>query len=434
MDNVDGVEVGEEKEMVENEAAAVIPTTQEEQSKELDAVFRYLRPEINIEKHADFIFAPAHSPNAHKSRSRSWVEILPDGSKVKASVLIESVRGRTLTTKTRKVYLALQQIREDKGWNNEEKTHFSLYEISKIAGLKWAGKKSSKDIRNELLQLRIVPFIWQYSFTDKDGHKVQALDTFNVLDHLKIYEKRDRKTDELFVSLSNFRFNEEIRKNLKANKTKPTNTIALKIRGEIASVLYARLDIVLADKTRYERTTAGLFEDLRLEGIKYRYPSARKQNLTKAIQELDGLPISTGTLSLSLEKTANGKDWKLVAVKKPLSGGKPRALIPQIVTDANPPEAIPYLAKDIGGTIGQQETNHPLYIKLCEVYSSDILYQALSEWKADGGREARNPRGYFMAILHRIAHQRGKLWFSKNCSETCKYRNPQARPPLERAA
>ena len=428
MENVDGVARGEEKEMTENEAAAaVIPTTQKEQSKELDAVFRYLRPELNIEKHADFIFAPAHSPNAHKSRSRSWVETLPDGSKVKASVLIESVRGRTLTTKTRKVYLALQQIREDKGWNNEEKTHFSLYEISKIAGLKWAGKKTSKDIRNELLQLRIVPFIWQYSFTDKDGHKVQALDTFNILDHLKIYEKRDRNTDQLFVSLSNFRFNEEIRKNLKANKTKPTNTIALKIKGEIASVLYARLDVLLADKTRYERTTVGLFQDLRLEGTKYRYPSARKQNLTKAVNELDGLPISTGTLSLSIKKTANGKDWKLIADKKPMSR-KPPPLIPERVTDANPPDAIPYLAQDIGSTIGQQETNHPLYILLAKVYTQDILYQALSEWKADGGREARNPRGYFMVILHRISHQRGKLWLRKNCPETCKYRNPDAHP------
>jgi len=433
MDNVDGVEVGEEKEMAENVAAAVIPTTQQ-QSKEMEVAFRHLRPELNIEKHADFIFAPAHSKSIHKPRTRSWVETLPDGRKVKASVVQEPVRGKTLTTKTRKVYLALQQIREDKGWNDEEKTHFSLYEISKIAGLKWAGKKSSKDIRNELLQLRIVPFIWQYSFTDKDGHKVQALDTFNILDHLKIYEKRDRKTDQLFVSLSNFRFNEEIRKNLKANKTKPTNTIALQIQGEIASVLYARLDILLADKTHYERTSVGVFQDIQLEGGEYRYPSGRKRNLEKAIKELDGKPISTGTLSLSLERTANGKDWKLVANKKPLSGGKPRAFTPQMVTDANPPEAIPYLAKDIGGTIGQQETNHPLYIKLCQVYSSDILYQALSEWKADGGREARNPRGYFMAILHRIAHQRGKLWFSKNCSDTCKYRSPDARPPMQRAA
>lgn len=392
--------------------------------RELEKAFEYVRPDLNIEKHADFIFAPAHSKNLHKPRSRTWIETLPDGTKVKATIFLDPVRGRTPTTKTRKVFLALQKLLEENGWNDDERTHFSLYEVATTVGWKWSGGRSVKKIRDELFTLGAVPITWQYSFVDENGHKVGLLDMFHILDSLRIVEKKDRASNQLFLSLSSFRFHEEIRKNLKANHRKPTNLTALEIQGEIASVLYARLDIVLANRPQYEHATAGLFQVLQLEGEKYRYPSARKQNLEKAVKELEGKPISTGTLHLSIEKTADGKDWKLVAKKEPFPE-KPRVLIGQRVAPANPPEAIPYLAEDIARTIGQQEVNHRLYTLLCNTYSSDVLYQALSEWKADGGREARNPRGYFMAILHRLAHLRGKLWLNKNCPLECKYRPAQ---------
>jgi len=398
--------------------------TQEEQSRELEKVFRTVRPDLNIEKHADFIFAPAHSKNLHKPRSRTWLETLPDGTKVKASIIVEPVRGKTPTTKTRKVHLALHKILEDKGWNDEERTNFSLYDIATTIGLKWAGKKTVKEIRDELFSLRMTPFLWEYSFIDEAGHKVGLLDTFNILDSLKILEKKDRDTNQLFLSLSSFRFHEEIRKNLKANRTKPTNLTALTIQGEITSVLYARLDIIMADKTHYERLTEGLFKDLYLEGGEYRYPSGRKRNLEKAIKELEGKPLSTGIIHLTIERAKETKDWKLVVRKLPFPKETKKVHIPERVGPANPPEAVQFLAKDIAETIGQEEINHPLYIRLCKTYTADILYQALSEWKADGGVEARNPRGYFMAILHRIAHQRGKLWLNKECSPPCKYAPP----------
>jgi len=402
----------------------LLPITQEEQSRELERAFETIRPDLNIEKHADFIFAPSHSKNLHKPRSRTWIETLPDGRKVKSSIIIQPVAGKTPTTKTRKVYLALQRIREEKGWNDEERTNFSFYEISNIVGWKWAGGRSVKKIRDEVWLARMAPFTWQYSFIDEDGHKVGLLDTFNILDSLKIWEKKDRTTNQLFLSLSTFRFHEEIRKNLKANHTKPTNLTALKIQGEIASVLYARLDIIMANKIGYARRTEALFKDLYLEGeTEYRYPSGRKRKLEKAIKELEGKPISTGIIHLNIERSKDTKDWKLVVRKLPFPDKTKKVHIPERVSPANPPEAISYLANDIAETIGQGEKNHPLYIRLCKTYTADILYQALSEWKSDGGREARNPRGYFMAILHRIAHQRGKLWL-KECQPHCKYQQP----------
>lgn len=413
------------------ETAVQLRPTEAEQIKEVEKKLETIRPELNIERHADFIFAPSHSKNIGKPRSRTWLEALPDGTKVKASISIATFNGKTPTTRTRKVYLALQKLTEEKGWNDEERTNFSLYEVSQIVGWKWNGKRTIRELRDELLRLRGNLFTWQYSFVDGEGHKVGLLDTFNILEQLKVIEKRDRASNQLFLALSSFRFHEEIRKGLKANRTKPTNLVALQIQGEIALVLYTRLDVLLADKTHYERTSAGLFQDLQLEGdSEYRYPSGRKRKLEKALKELEGKPISTGTLHLTLEKTVDGKDWKLVAHKTPLTSERPPVRIPERVGEANPPEAVPYLIQDLAATIGGLPKNQRFYELIFKTYSADLVYQAISEWKADGGREARNPRGYFTSILHRIAHQRGKLWLFRQCPPYCKYRpDPQPTDP-----
>src|SRR5213594_38067 len=88
------------------------------------------------------------------------------------------------------------------------------------------------------------------------------------------------------------------------------------IRGEIALKLYSYLDLIMADKNRFERCTRELFEDLGLKGESYRNPSKRKQNLQSAIRELQGVMLTTGMLkSVSIEKTKDGKDYKAIFCK-----------------------------------------------------------------------------------------------------------------------
>lgn len=400
------------------------PASYQEQARELQKAFQIIRPELNIEKHADFIFAPSHSKNLNKARKRTWVEALPDGKQVEASltVLPYSGSGKIPTTKTRKVYLALQKLWEEKGWNEDERTMFSASELTETIGEAWHGKTSLRRIENELDQLRFTPFKWIHSFVDEKGDRRTIKQPFSVLDDYRLFTKESRNPNQLFLALSTFRFHEEIRKNLKANRTKPTNLIALEIRGEIASVLYAHLDIILADKTHYERTTEGLFGDLRLEGeIEYRYPSGRKRKLEKAIEELENKLVSTGILHLSLKKTKDGKDWKLVAKKLPLEKQKQKVLTGKIVSPANPLEDIPHLVQEMATTLGGLPKYHRLYERLLKTYPYEMIYQALSEWRADGGRGAEHPIAYFQSILHRLAHFRGKLWI-KPCSPDCKYR------------
>ena len=73
------------------------------------------------------------------------------------------------------------------------------------------------------------------------------------------------------------------------------------------------IDLIMADKNHFERCTLELFADLGLTGASYRNPSKRKQNLERALQELQGILLTTGVLkSAIIERTKNGKDFKVV--------------------------------------------------------------------------------------------------------------------------
>jgi len=98
-----------------------------------------------------------------------WTANLPDGRKVKASLLIELFQGKTLTTKNRKFYFALYKIYEEDGWNEQERTLTSAYRITETLGLKWAGKKSIGEIRTQYRQLSLTPMIWEFSWINEKG-------------------------------------------------------------------------------------------------------------------------------------------------------------------------------------------------------------------------------------------------------------------------
>ena len=395
--------------------------------KALEHLRSIIRPELNVEKHADFIFAPSHSKNLRQPRKKMWVTTLPNGTRASSYLLLEPIYGgKTPSTKTRKVYLTLVKLWEERR-RQDDTVVFSAREIANTIGIKWAGKRIAKEIYHEIQTLRVCAFTWKYSFFDSHGNKVELLDHINILDKFAYVAMEDRtKPSEKFQALNAVRFSEAILTNLKANRTKPTyfETI-LSIKGEIASVIYTRLDIILADKPQYERTSKGLFEDLHLEGEKmYRYPSGRKQVLEKVLKELNGKSISTGVLNLSLAKTVDGTDWKLVARKIALLPGqqdtKPRK-VKKRVSASNSLEMIPFLGQEIGNAIGEYDTKRRLYESFAFHYPADFIYQALSEYKADV-RTPKHPVRVFVAILHRIVHSRGKEWIHE-CPKNCKYQS-----------
>src|SRR5206468_10394034 len=76
---------------------------------------------------------------------------------------------------------------------------------------------------------------------------------------------------------------------------------------------------MLADKSRYERRSKELFQDLGLKNGEYNHMYERKRGLAKALKELEGLRLSSGILrSATIEKTKDGKDYKVLFSKSAL--------------------------------------------------------------------------------------------------------------------
>src|SRR5438045_7452656 len=94
-----------------------------------------------------------------------------------------------------------------------------------------------------------------------------------------------------------FKFDDHVLANLQLNYTKPVCIEEFfKLKSEIAQLIYSHIDLVLADKTKYERRSRELFDDLGLKNPEYNHMHERKRALDRAVRELRGIRLSTGML------------------------------------------------------------------------------------------------------------------------------------------
>jgi hypothetical protein len=276
-----------------------------------------IRPELNLEKWS--FWKPTKSRMQDQEVKTIKREInLDDGSKQIAQVSIHKVGNLgMLTTEDQKTYYALIKIWQDKGRTSEH-VFLSLKYLVKTLKKKW-GSNVFKATTNSLLRLRTVPFVWKNSYHNAaTGQTEKSLTAFNILSDLKIIQ---RESDGHITKQGGyFRFNDYILKNLLENHTKPLFLdIILNFRSEIAQLIYTYVDLIMADKTYFERRSQGLFNDLGLTGKTYRNPSDRKRKIEKAIKELQGVELSTGILTRVQIKPTKGqqdKDFKVVFLKR----------------------------------------------------------------------------------------------------------------------
>lgn len=271
-----------------------------------------IRPELNLEKWS--IWQPAKSQNALKTKILERGITLADGSRVNARVKVAPTTEGALTTEDQKTYYALIRYWEEND-RPDTVTFFSMRRLAKLLKKRW-GTDVINSLTESLTRLRGTLFTWENSYFDNSTKEtIDLLDTFNIISDLKIV--RRKKEGAVNKGVGYFRFNDFVLNNLKTNHTKPLLfDVVVSFKSEIAQLLYVHLDLILNDKTLYERRTKELFEDLGLEGTSYKNPSNRKQKLEKALQELKGVPLTSGSISsIALEKTKDGKDHKLVVRK-----------------------------------------------------------------------------------------------------------------------
>lgn len=288
---------------------------------------RKVRAELNLEQWA--IWQPAKSKNDPKPRVLAKEITLDNGDKITAQVEISATARGVLTTEDQRTYYALIKYHDDNG-RSDDATYFSLRKLSKILGKGW-GTRTSETLTDSLARLYATSFLWTYAYHDAaKGKTNDTLEGFRILDKLKIVRtKQDGHTTR---AEGYFRFNDAILANLERNHTKPVLLdVVLGFRSEVAQILYTQLDRILSrDIATYERRTKELFGDLGLEGKEYAYQSARKRILEKAVAELENAPLSNGATiaSATLEKTADGKDYKLI-VKRGRARAKNAAPTPR---------------------------------------------------------------------------------------------------------
>jgi hypothetical protein len=286
---------------------------EEQENKENEKI----RPELNLEKWS--IWQPASSKNKPTRRVIQRETTLPNGSRVSARVEIIFTDLGGLTTENQKNYYGLIKIWEEKGYSNKL-TYLSLRRLAKVLKKKW-GTNTIESLSESLTKLRITHFIWKNSYYNSvTKETLEELDpNFTILSDLKIIKRR--RDGHVTKEGCYFKFHDAILANLLHNHTKPLlfDTV-INFKSEVAQLLYVHLDLIFADKNRYERRTKELFEDLGLEGKEYKYPAGRKRILEKALTELQGAQLSSGVINVArLERTKGGKDYKAIFQKAPLS-------------------------------------------------------------------------------------------------------------------
>lgn len=270
---------------------------------------KIVRSELNIEKW------PIFTTSSFKGKSREFGRAITteNGKTLFKKVIIGKIADKevgVLRTFEMKGFYALVKIWEEARKPINQNVNFSLHQIAEILRREW-GRTTYRQIQNMIDRLRFTPIKWVYSWKQRNDNKEYSLeDGFTILADKKIFEKKE--SNQRVFAFSSFRFHEAILKNLIENHTKPVylDTI-LNFKKEISILLYRHIDLVMADKNYYERKTEELFKDLDL--TEYSRPSKRKQLLTPALKELEGSELSTGMISRAdLEKTTDGKDWKVV--------------------------------------------------------------------------------------------------------------------------
>jgi hypothetical protein len=283
-------------------------------SKQNTSMENIVRPELNLEKWP--IWVPAQSRSKPKLRVLERKRVLDDGSFIINKVEINpSLKYGNLTTEDQKVWYGLLKLWEQAG--KPQKLVFSLSQLAKVLGKTWS-LNTFESLKKSLLRLRISTFSWENSYYDsKSGQTLEVLDLFNILTDLHLAKVKDEhkiNNEQCYCQFSDYLYD-----NLLNNYTKPVffDTI-LKIKSGVAQLIYKYLELVMHNKTYYERNSEKLFNDICLEGEEYKFASIRKRVLLIAIEDLKRIPFSGGALEVSIEETIDKIDWKLVVRKFPV--------------------------------------------------------------------------------------------------------------------
>jgi hypothetical protein len=398
------------------------PLTEEEAAQlplplDLFEPSREVRPEYNIGKFAGVIFTSPYAKNVREARTYNW-QVVNGDQTLDASLTITPLLGlKTPTTTTLRVYLALIQVWEHMGRPADGVIQFSARQLAAVMGWRWGGTDTANRIYDHLKVLSGTSLEWALAYTTKDGKLDELYSDMSILSSAS-YRKRGQLFEpEKFSTVQKIRFNPDLVENMLAGHVRPLNYEAFrKIANDTAANLYTRLDLYLHQKPRWERRAYELLTDeLGLTGTRYERRKHRHAKLKEFVAELDGVALFSGTLRLSIEETADGTDWKLVAIKEP------RAALPSrrrpLIKPVNDEQTAKHIADELIAAIKRQprggDPKRGYFEFLCRLYPERLLRDAFSLAKADyQGKIKKTLTHVFVAEVKRLVQENPSLeWY-----------------------
>jgi len=374
---------------------------------------REVRPEYNIGKFAGVIFMSPYAKNVRETRTYSW-QIKNGDDQVDASLTVTPLQGqKTPTTTTLRIYLALIQVWEHMGKPEDGVVTFSARQLAAVIGWRWGGAETATRIYDHLKVLSGTSLSWVLAYQNASGEMDELYSDMSILSSADYRKRNTLFEPQKFETMQRIRFNPDLVENMIAGHVRPLNYKAFRqIANDTTANLYTRIDLYLAKKTKWERRATGLlYDELGLGGRRYEKRFNRHAKLKEFVRDLDGVELFNGKLSLSIEKTADGADYKLVARKEPRIQPKKRYLKP-----VNDQEYAEILADDVIAEIKRQpragSPKRNFIVFLCALYPESVVRDALSIAKGDyQGKVKKTLSHVFVAELKRAVTDRKLKWY-----------------------
>jgi hypothetical protein len=299
-----------------------------EKAKPLAEVIRLPSPEqashvltaLPVVRH--WLFAPDKTTLRYREfvhetsyRGKDVVQKICIGDKIAAA------RGegyRVFTTQTQRALFGIQHLWQTQGGRL---VNINGKRFGSVCCSSWQleealfgshGGRQRQLIRYLVQQLASVPVKIE-NYVDQDGY-LSTLDLTGLI-HGRFASSRRSHASQMGFPWVEMVVDPVLVNSFERKEVKPIDLEVLRgFKTDIAAILYPKIDHHLSTHSSVELRLDGLVEKLGLTGKQLVQKSYRLRKFAEPVEELSGKPTSAGgVLSVEIQPTADGEDWKLVA-------------------------------------------------------------------------------------------------------------------------
>lgn len=274
------------------------------------------RVDVNIEKWG--IFTTTHK-TTKKSREITREITLPGGEKNIQKISIGKLEDGTeiglLGTGEAKIYYLANYLWDKQGRPQDGKINFSILGCLKELGDSTDGKSVYNWFVKKIDRCRLIPIHFHNAYKNKEGEITDIKTVITLFSDYYIFERRkDIKKGPNF-SFSSITLHPVIIKSLIDHNVKPIRFDVLKaLTHDVSVLLWRHFDLMLFDKTKYERDLVDLAQEIGLSITQE--PRHIKRTILKGLDELKGKDLTNGRIiNATIEPSQTPSKHKVVITK-----------------------------------------------------------------------------------------------------------------------